>query len=85
MLEYWLICCLIFQVHLMLCKVLILVQGVKFQTQAIKFFMTKVLYRNVNVVNVFLEFSISFRCSYHVTLICKLKNVNGVISIAACF
>ena len=33
------------------------------------------------MVNAFLEFSISFRCSYHVTLIYKLKNLNGVISI----
>ena len=37
------------------------------------------------LVNVFLEFSISFGCIYHVTLIYKLKNVNGVISIVACF
>ena len=36
-------------------------------------------------VHVFLEFSISFKCTYHVTLIYKLKNVNGVISIVACF
>ena len=35
------------------------------------------------LVNMSLKFSISFRCSY-VTLIYKLKNVNGAISIVAC-
>ena len=92
MLECWLICCLIFQVHLMLCKLLILVLGVRFQIQAMKFIMTKVLYRNVllltmfteKLVNMSLKFRISIRCS-NVTLIYKLKNVSGVISIVAWF
>ena len=40
---------------------------------------------NEKLVNMFLKFSVSSRCSYDVTLIYKLKNVNGVISIVACF